>query len=56
MKTLIEKILNSHGVPTTIEIIKGKKNIIAWCELGINEQEVFKIDSDISRVYKFLGY
>ena len=54
--TIIEKILNANGVLTTIEGVFGNTVIIAWDELGINEEARFTIDTDLSIVYQFLGY
>ena len=54
--TIIEKVLNANGVLTTTEGVFGNTVIIAWDELGINEEARFTIDTDLSIVYQFLGY
>lgn len=54
--TTIEKILRANKVMTTTEGVFGNTVIIAWDELGINEEARFKIDTDLKKVYEFLGY
>ena len=54
--TTIEKVLKANGILTTTEGVFGNTVIIAWDDLGIEEQARFKIDTDLSVVYKFLGY
>lgn len=54
--TTIEKVLKANGILTTTEGVFGSTVIIAWDEFGIEEQARFKIDTDLSVVYKFLGY
>jgi hypothetical protein len=54
--TIIEKVLKANGILTTTEGVFGNTVIIAWDDLGIEEQARFKIDTDLSVVYKFLGY
>lgn len=54
--TIIEKILTEHKVITTTEGVLGSAVIIAWDDLGITEEARFKIDADLKKVYKFLGY
>lgn len=54
--TTIEKVLRANGILTTTEGFFGNTVIIAWDDLGIEEQARFKIDTDLSIVYKFLGY
>lgn len=53
--TTIEKILKSHGIMTTTEGFFGNTVIIVWDELGMFEEARFKIDTDLSEVYEFLG-
>jgi hypothetical protein len=50
--TTIEKVLRSHGIMTT----RVNNVIITWDDLGIEEVAQFKIDANLSDVYKFLGY
>jgi len=54
--TTIEKILKENGIMTTTEGVFGNTVIIAWDDLGINEEARFEIDTDLSKVYDFLGY
>lgn len=54
--TRVEKILKAHGIMTTTEGVFGNTVIIAWDDLGINEEARFKLDVDLQKVYKFLGY
>lgn len=54
--TTIEKVLRANGILITTEGVFGNTVIIAWDEFGIEEQARFKIDTDLSVVYKFLGY
>ena len=54
--TTIEKILTQHGIMTTTEGVLGNTVIIAWDDFGINEEARFEIDTDLSKVYNFLGY
>lgn len=53
--TTIEKILKAHGIMTTTEGVFGNTVIIAWDELGMTEEARFKIDTDLNKVYEFLG-
>ena len=53
--TTIEKILKAHGIMTTTEGVFGNTVIIAWDELGMYEEAWFKLDTDLSKVYEFLG-
>ena len=53
--TTIEKILKAHGIMTTTEGVFGNTVIIAWDELGMYEEAIFKLDTDLSKVYEFLG-
>ena len=52
----VEKILKAHGVMTTTEGVLFNTVIIAWDDLGINEEARFEMDVDLKNVYKFLGY
>lgn len=54
--TTIEKVLRAHGILTTTEGVFGKTIIIAWDELGMFEEARFKIDTNLSKVYEFLGF
>ena len=54
--TIVEKILKANGVMTTTEGVFGNTVIIAWDDLGINEEARFKLDVDLKKVYEFLGY
>ncbi|WP_428743207.1 hypothetical protein [Tenacibaculum sp.] len=54
--TAIEKILKANGILTTTEGVFGNTVIIAWDDLGIFEEARFKIDTDLKKVYAFLGY
>ena len=40
---------------TTTEGVFGSTVIIAWDELGMYEEARFKLDTDLSKVYEFLG-
>ncbi len=54
--TTVEKILKANGVMTTTEGVFGNTVIVAWDDLGINEEARFNIDVDLKKVYEFLGY
>ena len=54
--TTIEKVLRANGILTTTEGIFGNTVIIAWDDLGIEEEARFKIDTDLSVVNKKLRY
>ncbi len=54
--TAVEKILKAHGVMTTTEGVFFNTIIIAWDDLGINEEARFELDVDLKKVYEFLGY
>lgn len=54
--TTVEKVLKANGVITTTEGVLGNTVIIAWDDLGINEEARFKLDVDLKKVYEFLGY
>ena len=54
--TRVEKILRTNGVATTTEGVLGNTVIIAWDDLGINEEARFNLDVDLKKVYEFLGY
>jgi hypothetical protein len=52
----VERILRANGIATTTEGVNGGLVIIAWDDLGINEEARFKLDVDLKKVYEFLGY
>lgn len=54
--TTVEKILKSHGIITTTEGFFQNTIIIAWDDFGINEEQRFKLNVDLKKVYDFLGY
>jgi|TARA_Y100000034_G_C6660561_1_gene289563 hypothetical protein len=54
--TTVEKILRANGIMTTTEGFYGNTVVIAWDDLGINEEARFKMDVDLKKVYEFLGY